>query len=224
MAEVKKQLEELLRRKVELDALMTGAAAQGAEIDPSLLREYEELAAQLDASSPLLAPNQIKLGYGAIQSLTLPPGWIQEKEVTQLSSRQADIFHIEDTPEVELISEYRHLDLPTDAANAFQDTLYSQFHDLSALEIKTLEDVLEELGKPDWFEIKAAYVNYLNNRRVLHIDGIWQQSQMPSTAVFADVGGKGRRLHMLRITAPETVFPELTSQIATIFTSIIWIA
>jgi hypothetical protein len=224
MAEVKKQLEELMRRKEELDVLMTGAAVHGAEIDPSLIKEYEQLSAQLSANSPLLAPDQIKLGYGAIDTITLPPGWIREKDVTQLSSRRIDIFHLEDNKNVELVSEYRDLDLPRDVANAFQDTLYSKFHDLTAREIQTLDDVLEELAKPDWFEIKAAYVNYLNNRRVLHVDGIWQGSDMPSTSVFADVGGKGRRLHVLRITAPEAVFPELTSQIAAIFTSIIWIS
>ena len=224
MAEVKKQLEELMRRKAELDSLMTGAAVQGAEIDPSLIKEYEELSAQLDANSPLLAPEQVQLGYGAIESLILPPGWFREKEATQLSSRQIDIFHLEGSENVELVSEYRHLDLRRDAANAFQDTLYSKFHNLTTREIAKLEDVLEELGKPDWFEIKAAYVHYLNNRRVLHVDGVWQGSDMPATAVFADVGGKGRRLHLLRISAPEAVFPGLTSQIEAIFTSLKWIS
>lgn len=127
-------------------------------------------------------------------------------------------------PEVFFLNEVRNEPLSNPAANAFQHTLYSEFHTLEIGEIETLDDSLEALANTNSFAITEATTGYLNERRALFVSGLWKQANAQAIAALLDMKGDGRFIQQLYFSAPQDRFNEVEKDFRTILRSIAWTA
>ena len=154
--------------------------------------------------------------------MTLPTGWVEAPAEPIFGGRERRRFHIQAAPEVFFLSEVRNEPLSNPAANAFQHTLYCEFHRLEISEIETLDDSLEALANSNAFTISEATTGYLNARRALFVSGLWKQENSQAIAAILDLKGDGRFIQLLYFSAPKERFGEVEKDFRSILRSIEW--
>ena len=159
---------------------------------------------------------------GVIRSIQFPAGWTAAGE-SRFAGRRTFGFYPESAPQARFSIILRDEEISAAAADAFQETLYSPFHNVDAAEMKKLAGLVETMSDPAKFELYEALVEYVNDRRALRIAGTWlSQPPLRSVSLFVDVEGNGRRAQQVSFTAPAQQFVALVPSLESIIQSIIW--
>jgi hypothetical protein len=166
-------------------------------------------------------PPTVVTDLGQVARVSIPFGWtgLQSHE---MDDRIVRVWQYEKEPRVRFVSYERNGELSFNGAGAFTRILYDEFHNLNRPELDTLEELLEAAHKRDNFEISAAYTSYLNNRRMLRLDGTWKRDNISSIGIWIDADGKGRRVQQLAFLAPKDIFEAYFAEAQDIFESIRW--
>lgn len=174
-------------------------------------------------SQPTPSPHTptIVSDIGEVKSVSIPSGWTELKP-HEFGERIVRVWQYEKEPRVRFVSYQRNGELSLNGASAFNRVLYNEFHTLNRPELSTLEELLEATAKADVFEVLAAYTKYLNNKRILRIDGTWLRDDVSSIAIWVDADGKGRKVQQLAFLAPKGFFDAYFAEAQAIFESIRW--
>lgn len=145
---------------------------------------------------------------GAIATANLPDGWIASP-LEELPGRRS-VLRVSpyDATQVTFLSTVRGVELSNPAREAFMQTLYSEFHSLTANEIAKLSEVLEGLANPAAFKVSEAHTTYLNSRRIIRVTGTWTKFKLQETACFVDLTGDSYYIHSLALSAPPREFKQ----------------
>jgi hypothetical protein len=159
---------------------------------------------------------------GAIQSFVLPVNWVEKAPAPEIGGRQLRQFHLINRPDLRFCSYLRTLPLSHQAAAAFQEILYSEFHKVSQTELDRLDAILEPMANAQGFQIVDATTDYLNSRRVLTLQGRWLKMLEETVSCFVDVKGDGLYVQQIYFTAPQGEFEKYANIANEIFVSINW--
>jgi hypothetical protein len=158
---------------------------------------------------------------GVVHSFEIPDDWRTDKRL-DLGERQVSVFKDPNSDYILFCHLYRDVELSRGAAEKFQTALYAPFHELSEAEIQDLEPVIEGLSNKDVFKINLADTAYVNERRVIRIQGEWLEQRVSTMSCFIDNGGKGRRVQNLYFSAPTGHLDKYENLADQIFLSIKW--
>lgn len=158
---------------------------------------------------------------GAVESFELPDNWVRDEPV-QVGGRTTHIFHPADSREVIFCDHYRALPLSRPTAEAFQTVLYAEFHLLSEVELASLSEALEGVTNTRAFRVERAATGYLNDRRIIRVEGNWLEQGQKMVSCFADVGGRGQHIQNVYFSAPTMLFESLEELGSRILTSVRW--
>ncbi len=159
---------------------------------------------------------------GEIATFSLPQGWREGARQEAIGGRTLHQFQAGSDCHVRFCIYIRTLPVSYPAAVDFQKILYGQFRDLLSEDIARLGEVLEGMSNQAAFEFNAASTNYLNDRRVLQVEGRWLKADEDTLAVFVDVDGTGRYVQQIYFTAPAGALESHLSLANSMFTSIKW--
>lgn len=163
----------------------------------------------------------IEENLGAIAQFEIPDEWRADERL-DLGERQISVFRDASNDDVLFCHVYREVELSRGNAEKFQVALYKPFHELSGTEIEELEPVIEGLSNKDVFEIKLADTAYVNERRVIRIQGDWLEQGVSVMSCFIDDGGKGQRVQNIYFSAPTGQLEKYEKLADQIFLSIKW--
>jgi len=142
---------------------------------------------------------------GEILSLELPPGWEESERQTPAGGRLLRKFHHPEKKDIRFCSyERTGIELSRPGSELFERILYGQFHELSKDEFLSLAELIEGMSNQSAFSLSRAFTTYLNDRRVLKVEGDWLRLDESTICCFLDVGGKARMFQMIYFTAPST--------------------
>ncbi|HEY9784728.1 MAG TPA: hypothetical protein V6D17_04935 [Candidatus Obscuribacterales bacterium] len=142
---------------------------------------------------------------GEILSLELPPGWEESERQEPAGGRLLRKFHDPDRQEIRFCSyERTGIELSRPGSELFERTLYGQFHELSQDEFLSLAELIEGMSNQSAFSLSRAFTTYLNDRRLLKVEGDWPRLDESTICCFLDVGGKARMCQLIYFTAPRS--------------------
>jgi hypothetical protein len=159
---------------------------------------------------------------GTIQSLEIPARWVAAPPSEEIGGRQLRKWHLLTRRDIRFCSYLRTVSLSKPGALAFQEVIYSEFHNVSQTELEKLDEILEGMSNTDAFQIIDANTGYLNSRRVLTVRGRWLKTLEETISCFVDVNGDGLHVHQIYFTAPNGEFEKYSETADQIFISIKW--
>lgn len=189
---------------------------QSLPSQPSRPAEAQQQALEQQPYPPIIVSDM-----GQVAQISIPYGWIG-LQPHEAGDRVVRVWQHDKEPRVRFVSYERNGELSFNGAQAFTRILYDEFHNLNRPELDSLEELLEAAHNREHFEVSASYTSYLNNRRMLRLDGTWRRDGIASIAIWIDADGKGRRVQQLAFLAPREIFEAYFAEAQFIFESVRW--
>ena len=164
------------------------------------------------------------LDHGQIARVLLPPGWIESelKASSGADAGESRQFHPGDSPEVALCLRYRGAKLSAEAGRLFSDLVQQPIHKLSRPEIRSLKEILKVSADPFVFTLRDARTEDRLGKRVLIIEGRYNEDQKDSYEILIDAQGTGRVVQEISFLAPKADFARYLFQVRAALKSIQW--
>jgi hypothetical protein len=154
--------------------------------------------------------NLVSSPIGQIQKIDMPKNWgDQFKEpYSGIGHRSYSEVRLNGDKDVAMSFFYRG-DALKDAsqAKAFHDIVTAGPHQLSASELKSIPEVLQDKANPSDFGMLSARTQDLNGKNVLIVEGRYKALQQDAYHVFVDSDGTGKNVQEVFYQAPKDKYP-----------------
>jgi len=161
---------------------------------------------------------------GQIKFMSLPENW---KEDRRIAATRADSFltwyHPPENHGVTIGFFFRGRRAGRLASRNFHELLSLPPHSLTAAELQSLTEVLDDSADPVEFTMQSATIEWLNRRHVLVVQGVYVRAQQGSRTIYIDADGTGSAIQEVYYAAPEAQFSVYLPQALEAFTSIKWL-
>lgn len=160
---------------------------------------------------------------GAILCMNVPEQWLWGKRKTRDETQFSFLeFHPEGKPEVMLWFFYRGHKLTETIADSFKSLLALPSHLMTPQEVGSVEGVIRDKFRREFFELISARTEQLNGRAVLVVQGRYKESQEDSYSIYIDADGSGSVVQELHFQAPKDAYRHYIHEARKSFSSIIW--
>src|SRR4030095_3116550 len=160
---------------------------------PREMKEEEDLKAlsleffglsQEDSSA---GANVERISRGQVEMMKLPAGWVSgaEKGRTEAAYSYKE-FHPEEGPDSMICFFYRGRRAGQDSSKSFRDVLAKPPHALTASEIESIGQILRDKRDPKDFKMTSCRTEDVNGRRVLVVQGRYNEIQEDALAMLID--------------------------------------
>lgn len=167
----------------------------------------------------------MKIGeHGRIMSMSIPEGW-QEIGQTQdwQEFRSIRKFQPVDDAKTMLCVYYRGRRNTTISGRMFANVLRSPCHNLTADEISSLTEVLENLADSESFRMDSCFTVDLNGMTILRVEGLWIKSNQYTCEIFVCADLSGEVVQEIYFTSDEFKFDNFIEEFESSLRSIEWV-
>jgi hypothetical protein len=160
---------------------------------------------------------------GQVRSLTLPATWQQGRIVKPLAGAGAyRQYHRTDAPESVIVMYYRGRRTALNAGKRFRNVLDKPPHVLTHTEARALGEIIRDRASAQDFKIVLACTQDWNGKRVLIIEGKWNELQHDTFAILIDSDGTGTAIQEIYFQAPCDQYPGRIIEAKRVLKSIVW--
>ena len=163
------------------------------------------------------------VSLGQIDQIDIPPGW--QEGTAQKPTGGSSLFrefHPADNPEVRLCFYYRGRRISEEAGQAFHSMLEQPPHVLKPEELQPLREVLREKLNSKDFNLLFAKTEEMNGKRVLVVEGAYNNSQLKTRELFVDSDGTGTAVQEIYYQAPRNDYARFQPAALSALKSIRW--
>ncbi|HMP53650.1 MAG TPA: hypothetical protein PKD05_19025 [Candidatus Melainabacteria bacterium] len=167
-------------------------------------------------------PSQMNFQSGQIESIKLPDGWVKGGAGGSESSTYRE-FHPEgENSDSRMEFFYRGQRVPEREGERFKEMLKNKGHELSRPEFMSLGSILRGKENPADFQLDRAWVDEVNSRPVLMIEGKYTENGKKSMMMLIDADKTGTAVQEVALGAPETKYGALKPEFEKSLKSIEW--
>lgn len=139
---------------------------------------------------------------GAVEKMKLPAGWSKGEQRSGIGGLgHSQQFLLSDSKDTELTVFERGRRYESNAS-AFKSILAQPPHTLSAAEKEALGPILGNYGDPRAFAMASCKTEDLNGKKVLLIEGSWQELGHRSYSLINNPDGEGQTVQEIFFKAP----------------------
>lgn len=169
------------------------------------------------------AANAVLSDQGQISRLTLPAGWSRSTEKHSLPSTANFVeFHSDKDPEVKICTYYRGHRISPAAGKKFHELLKAPAHDLDDASFSSLTEVLRDKAKPADFKTTSKKTLDINGRRVLLVEGKFNEIKQNAYALYVDAEDNGEVVQEVFYQAPEAKYGQYLKSAEAALKGIVW--
>ncbi len=167
--------------------------------------------------------NMLAIGdIGQVERMSLPATW-QEGQPTPLpASAFFKEYHAGSDADVKLCFYYRGQRASQAASAAFRNLLAKPCHVLTPSEIRSVAEIMRNKDDAGEFSMIAASTQLINGRRVLVVEGRFNEKQVDTEALYADCDGTGAVVQEIYYQAPKNRYVLHLKEARDAFKSIVW--
>ena len=164
------------------------------------------------------------LDKGLFKRISIPDGWVllDMRDEARLGVFYISEFQPPNEPNVWLSFFYRGRPVGCEASEKFLILLSKPPHDLAEEELLPVMPIMANLSDPREFNQLSARTEDLNGKRVLVVEGTWNQPPLKTRHVFMDAEGDGRVVQEVYYQAPEGLYDRYLPTAMEAFNSIEW--
>jgi hypothetical protein len=161
---------------------------------------------------------------GQIKLMSLPDNWIEDRRIAGIRANSfLTWYHPPDNPDVTIGFFFRGKRAGRLTSRNFRELLSLPPHTLTAAELQTLSEVLDDSADPNEFTMQSGTTEWLNRRHVLVVQGIYIRAQQCSRTIYINADGTGSAIQEIYYAAPVEQFPVYLRESLEAFNSIRWI-
>lgn len=185
-------------------ARQEGDGKNAAQIGDSSESALEKLAQAAWGS------DEMKFQTGQIDSIELPDGWVKGGTGGNDQATYRE-FHPEGEagdklPDTRIEFFYRGQKVPEREGERFSELLKNRGHELSRPEFMSLGSILQGKENPADFKLDKAWVDEVNSRPVLMIEGKFAENGKRTLLMLIDSDNTGRAVQEVSLIAPEAKY------------------
>lgn len=159
---------------------------------------------------------------GQLSNMDISGKW-EEKNYSDLRAGASfKEFHAPGDPDVSFNFYYRGAPTDGTSAKAFRDILSAPDHHLSNAEIKALDLVLRNKSASDGFSILNCQTQTIDDKRVLVIEGRYNDQKVDVKSIYIDAGAKPGIVQEIYFQAPVDKYLKYKSDMNKAYQSIEW--
>lgn len=162
------------------------------------------------------------LKLGQIKEMVIPEAWQASSDRPLGGTSMYAEFHPPDKAQVKLGFYYRGRRISKAAGATFRRILQYPDHVLSVQEFNVLEAVLQDKIDPADFVTLIAKTEWFNGKRVLVIEGRYQEIQEEHRSIIVDADGTGTVVQEIFYQAPREMYLQYYRCATLAMKSIIW--
>lgn len=166
--------------------------------------------------------DDMKFKTGQIESLELPQGWKKEPGGGSDASTYHSFKPEGDSADTRMEFFYRGQKVPESEGERFKDILKNSGHELSRPEFMSLGSILRGKQNPAAFQLERAWVDDLNSRSVLMIEGKYTEDGKKTMIMLVDSDNTGRAVQEVALVAPEDKYASVKPGFEKSLKSIEW--
>lgn len=141
---------------------------------------------------------------GQISRMRLPQGWLPNQKQEGVVGNSSYIDYCSPaSKEIKLSFFYRGRPVSAASAETFHELLNKPAHTLTPAEIKSIGEIMRDRKNPADFQMLSARTEVLNGKKVLVVEGRYNEIQQDTYAVFVDADGKGKAVQEIYFQAPK---------------------
>ncbi len=160
---------------------------------------------------------------GQISCMELPSGWEKgaDEEKRQHSATYHE-YHPEGDPSCQLGFYYRGRRTSENAGHNFHEVLNKPVHSLSRSEFDSLKETIRDKFNSTDFHATNARTVDINGKRVLLLEGRYNEIQQDAKHIFVDADGTGTAVQEIFFQAPKDKFANYAKTAERAMKSIRW--
>lgn len=167
-------------------------------------------------------PRQMNFQSGQIESMKIPEGWVKGGAGGSESSTYRE-FHPEgENSDSRMEFFYRGHRVPEREGERFKEILKNKGHELSRPEFMSLGSILRGKQNPADFQLDRAWVDEVNSRPVLMIEGKYTENGKKSMVMLIDADKTGTAVQEVALVAPGTKYSALKPEFEKSLKTIEW--